>query len=145
MKKIFLTSLVGLFMITGCSQIKGSFDPVKIAKYSNEISVVTKYVVRLSLKKQNLTKEQLVQIKYYLVLCQQTIDLNRVVIFADINTLIDNKVQDPQIKSFVKSVLSNVERYVNSYQLSTRGEAVKKITQAALGGALSAIDELSEI
>lgn len=146
MKKTILMSLVGLFLMSGCTQIKGSFDPNKIVKYSNEISLATKYVVKFALKNENLTKEQLIQVKYYLVLAQQTINFDKQVVFSNINTLMENRIQDPTIKSIVKIVLVNVEKYVDSYnlQLTPENENVRKITLAALDGALSAVNELLE-
>lgn len=146
MKKIISIGIISLLLMSGCSQIKGSFDPNKLVKYSNEISLATKYAVKFTLKNENLTKEQLVQIGYYITLAQQTINLDKQVIFANINALMENRIQDPKIKLLVKFVLSNVEKYVDSYnlQLTPENESVRKITLAALDGALIAVNELLE-
>lgn len=147
MKKIISMGIISLLLISGCSQIKGSFDPQKVVKYTTEISIATKYVVKFALKNENLTKEQLIQIKYYLVLAQQTINFDKQVVFSNINTLMENRIQDPRIKSLVKFVLANVEKYVNSYnlQLTPENENIIKITQAALSGAIGAVNELLNV
>lgn len=146
MKKIILTSLISLFMVSGCSQIKGVFDPNKIVQYSNEISLGTKYVVKFALKNQDLTVEQLGQVKHFLVVAQSVIDLEHQVDFSDLNQRMVTNIQDPKIQSLVAFVLTNVEKYVNSYNLnlSERDINVIKITQAALSGAIDAVDELLE-
>lgn len=147
MKKIILMGFVGLFLMSGCSQIKGSFDPNKLVKYSNEISVVTKYAVKFTLKNENLTQEQLIQVKYYFVLAQQIIDLDKQVIFSEIDRVMENKIQDPKIKVLVKFVLSHIEKYVDSYELnlSPEDENIRKITKAALSGAIGGVDELLNV
>lgn len=147
MKKNIVLGIIGLLLFPSCTQIKGSFDPAKIATYSTEITLGVKYATKFVLKNENLTKSQLIEIKYYLTLAQQTIDLNKAVIFVDINAIMENKIQDQKIKILVQFVLTNVEKYVNSYNLVLPPQDINiiKITQAALSGAISGVSELLNV
>jgi len=146
MKKIFLMSLVGLLTITGCTQIKGSFDPNKLVKYSNEISLATKYTTKFVLKSENLSKSNLSEIKSYLIFAQQTINLDKKVIFEKLNALIETKITNKNTMAVVEFVMTNIEKYTNSFNidLTTNQESVKTIVLSALSGAIDAVDELLE-
>jgi len=144
MKKIILMSLISLFLMSGCTQIQGKFDPNKLVKYSSEISLATKYTTKLILKNENLSKNNLSEIKSYLVLAQQTINLDKKVIFEKLNALIETKITNKNTMAIVEFIMTNIEKYTNSFNidLTKNQEAIRVIVLSALSGAIDATDEL---
>jgi hypothetical protein len=143
MGKIVVGSLISL-LLCSCSQIRGKFDPQKIAKYSSEISLATKYATKLVLKNENLSKNSLSEIRDYLNSAKQLVNLNKTVIFEDLKTLIETKITNPNTRSVAEFILNNIQRYTSSFNinLTTNQEAVKTIVIAALDGAVDGVNEL---
>jgi len=147
MKKIIFTaSLISLFLIS-CTQIQGKFDPTKVAKYSSEISLATKYATKLVLKNENLPKSSLSEIANYLASAKQLINLNKTVVFEDLKLLIETKVTNPNTRSIVEFIVNNIQKYVDSFHLtlSARDENIRKIVLAAIDGAEIAVNELINV
>jgi len=146
MKKIIL-SVIASLILCSCSQIQGKFDPQKISKYGSEISLATKYTTKFTLKNENLSKSSLSEIKSYLILAQQTINLDKKVIFEKLNALIETKITNPGTRSITEFVINNIEKYTNSFNidLTTNQESVRTIVLCALSGALDAVDELLNV
>jgi hypothetical protein len=148
MKKNIILSIIGLLLFPGCSQIQNkTFDPQKISKYSAEISLATKYTTKFVLKNENLSKNNLSEIKSYLVLAQQTINLDKKVIFEKLNTLIAAKITDKSTMAIAEFIMINIEKYTDSFNidLTTNQESIRTIVLCALGGALDAVDELLNV
>jgi len=144
MKKIIFAGFISLFLCS-CSQIQNkTFDPQKISKYSSEISLATKYTTKLILKNENLSKNNLSEIKSYLVLAQQTINLDKKVIFEKLNALIETKITNKNTMAIVEFIMTNIEKYTNSFNidLTKNQEAIRVIVLSALSGAIDATDEL---